>query len=62
MSGTRQNIAVVSREYRASSDDCTRAIVLLLTKLVSKEGGPTTAPKDVERSSNASDVVPILHE
>ncbi len=38
---------IVSRDYRAVPDDCARALVLLLTKSVTKEvGRPAPEPAD----------------
>jgi hypothetical protein len=58
----RKQTAIVIRAYMHTPDDCIRALELLLKKSVSKEGGSATAPDDVERSSSASDVGPILYE
>ena len=45
MSGRKQRV-VVSRSYSPAWDQCSRALELLLTKPVSKKGGPRTAPDD----------------
>ena len=50
MSVPRQSITV-SRFYNPASDQCVRALELLLTKSVSKEGGPATAPNDGKKES-----------
>lgn len=42
----------VTRTYRPGPDDCARAIALLLSKPVSKKGGPPTAPRDDMKGSN----------
>ncbi len=41
---------IVTRDYRNSPDECTRALALLLTKPIN-EGGPPTAPDDAMKGS-----------
>ena len=52
MSRPKQGI-VVLRSYTPASDQCARALELLLKKSV-KEGGPTTAPDSPKGGSNDS--------
>ena len=42
----------VSRDYRPDPECCAHALELLLKSPVSKEGGPTTAPKEDVKESN----------
>jgi hypothetical protein len=50
MSVPRQSITV-SRSYNPASDQCVRALELLLKKPVSTEGGRATAPDDAMKGS-----------
>jgi hypothetical protein len=51
MGAPSQNITVM-RTYKPEPEDCARALALLLSKPVHKEGGPPTAPKDDVKESN----------
>jgi hypothetical protein len=51
MSVPRQSITV-SRSYNPASDQCVRALELLLKKPLGKEGGPPTAPDDAKESTH----------
>jgi hypothetical protein len=56
----RKNISV-SRTYRHEPDECLRALILLLEKLVCKKGGPPAAPDDAKvRSKHDSRATCIL--
>jgi hypothetical protein len=47
-----KNAAIVSRAYRPTPGACESALQILLKPPAKKEGGPTTAPKNAERSSD----------
>ncbi len=60
MSRPKQGI-VVRRSYTPASDQCARALELLLKKSV-KEGSPITAPEDAMKGSNDDRARHILPE
>ncbi len=60
MSGSKR--IIISREYRATSEACAKALALLLRTSINSEGGQATAPENARKESEHASRKVIMPE
>jgi len=60
MSGGKRNTTIVTRNYRAASDHCVRALALLLRTSIRKEAAHLAAPNEAKGPIDARPARTIL--